>query len=280
MIKLSALCPVSFAPVAGGVGMQRDYIQKFATGDRIYIQLHGDAGKSLTIELHNAIARVIVSSGKMSEYEMVSSGAVYETVLTPVAGVYYVTIKDGADSLKSNFFEVSANERDLQHLAIIDYGFSTNGNLFNTRFVGDSSEYRFRFRVEGGFLADSDTPGLENEFFRNQLQQPEQLYQYPYVKSRLTIGNATGVPQWVGTLLNNILCCGKVSIDGIEYVRSESSVPERVKIGAERYPLFQFNVEVERDVIASGIEILNIPTIRMVSDGVLRIIASKLWRRV
>ncbi|MCP3895896.1 MAG: hypothetical protein GY706_14900 [Bacteroides sp.] len=246
MVKLSALCPIVFGMPDYSTGINREYVQRFASSDSIYIQLHGDAGEVIDVEVVECKSGA-TASHRAREYAMASGGSVYECVLKPIAEVYRMNVKCREVCLQSGFVEITDDERMLRRLMKVEYGFSKNGNLFNTRFVEDGGGlYRFCFRVEGGFLADSDTYGLSNEFFRNQIQEPEQLYQFPYVKSRLTVGSATGVPGWVGTLLNAILCCEDVLIDGIPYVRSESSVPERVKIGGERYTLFQYTVEVER----------------------------------
>lgn len=280
MIKLSALCPVLFGQTYNGIGIHREYIQRFSVGDVIYIQLIGDAGQHPTIELRDARTDEVVGDVEVTEHEMMSSGAVYEAILRPESGLYFVIVSIDGQSLKSGTVEVTDNERELKHLAVIDYGFSSNGNLFDTRFVDKDKSYLFRLRVEGGFLCDSDTLGLDNEFFRNQLQHPEQLYQYPYVKRKLIMGNAVGVPLWMGTLLNNLLCCEKVMIDGVEYVRSESSVPERVKIGSERYPLFQFVTVLERDIESVNCDIFNIPILRMIDDDLFRLIANGGWRRL
>ena len=61
----------------------------------------------------------------------------------------------------------------------------------------------------------------------------------------LTIGDNEGVPFEMARLINNIFCLSEVRINGVRYVRSESSVPERQVI-AERYPLFDYTFNVER----------------------------------
>ena len=42
----------------------------------------------------------------------------------------------------------------------------------------------------------------------------------------LTLGNSDGCPVWFADLLNRLLCCNYVYVDGERFTRNESDVPE------------------------------------------------------
>ncbi|MCP3895897.1 MAG: hypothetical protein GY706_14905 [Bacteroides sp.] len=259
MMVSDALCSLRFSTE---IGITDGYVQRFAQGDTIRVRFNAASRSEVVVELIDTVSGGIVDRLTVSE----ARNGVYEAMVQPLSGCYRVMARCGDYRLYSGVFRVADDEEELSRYIVVDYGQNENE--------------RFRFRLEGGFLADSDTNGIDNEFFRNERAELKQLYQFPYVKSRLTVGSATGVPGWVGTLLNTILCCEDVLIDGIPYVRSESSVPERVKIGGERYTLFQYTVEVERYIVHFNMEIENIPVLRMIDDNLYRLISSELLRMV
>lgn len=103
------------------------------------------------------------------------------------------------------------------------------------------------YRVEAVWLP-TDTSFLVNaESFRDQNGIVHQLSAQPYETRALTIGggiSAFGVPDWVARKINQIFSCSSVLIDGIQYVRSESAVPEKTDIATD-YPLFMYKILVE-----------------------------------
>ena len=80
--------------------------------------------------------------------------------------------------------------------------------------------------MEAGFKPAGYSAKIDNEQYRNQRQEIEELYAVPYDSYVLTIGNSCGVPYWFGRHLNRILCVSMFDVNGERYVRSENSVPE------------------------------------------------------
>ncbi len=182
MIAVDFLCPLNFSATVD------KYVQRFAVGDTVHVRFRMDSTNEIIVEL------VDIDESKVVERLLaveVANG-IYDALVQPLAGYYKLRAICGDLELHSGVFQVVENTDELNRYVVLDYN---NG--------GDE---RFRFRVEGGFIADSDTNGIDNEFLRNERAELKQLYQFPYIKSRLTVGSATGVPGWVGTLLNTILC--------------------------------------------------------------------------
>lgn len=130
---------------------------------------------------------------------------------------------------------------ELKETVLLTY--TNSENDFDTVFEQTDSRY-FQFRVEGGFYTSEYQFQVDNEIFRTQTYSPKQVNAYPYGIRTLTIGSREGVPVWIGEKANFILSLTDVAINGVGYVRSESSTPE-VNVIHDFYPLYVYKVDVE-----------------------------------
>jgi hypothetical protein len=128
---------------------------------------------------------------------------------------------------------------DLEGTVLISY--THRKNDFDTIF----QDRRFNFRIEGGIYPGDKTQTVENEVFRDQRFNPNQIAAIPYEVQVLTIGSSTGVPQWVGKKINNIFSLSDVEVDGIKSVRNESSNPEIISTGI-KWPLYVHKISIEQ----------------------------------
>lgn len=100
--------------------------------------------------------------------------------------------------------------------------------------------------MPGGFVDDGVSFTVDNEQFITAEADIVELYSLENYQKKLMVGYSYGVPIWFGALLNKLLTCQYVYIDGVRHVRFESSVPqkEQVLIGHNSFVFSQMLQEV------------------------------------
>lgn len=217
-----------------------DYVQKFYTSDKIHIQVFANASEEVSAYLNN-LANGSSISIPLSTYNHNDNVVMYHAILRDLEdAVYTVTINDSV----SEPFMVCSSDTLLEETVLIRYSHKSNNSSFDNIFWLDDIQQIFNFRVEAGFKPSGYSPQVDNEQYRNQMQEIEELYAVPYDVYKLTIGNSSGVPYWFAKHINRIFCLSMVEIGGTKYVRSESSVPEMTQI-LEDSQLFQISMSLE-----------------------------------
>jgi len=218
------------------------YIQKFAEKEEMRIQFLTKETKSFKAYIEdcksaNIYKEEITEFKKIEEREGV---ILYEIVFSVKdSGVYKFSITRGYIEVVYSIIKICKLSEIEEKTILLTY--THRKNEYDTIFENRT----FNFRVEGGFYPGDSTQNISNEIFRDQRFNPSQISGYSYETKKITIGNAVGVPQWVGNKLNWIFLCSDVKVDGIKTTRNESSVPELISI-SERHPLYVFNLNVEQ----------------------------------
>lgn len=240
MVKVGDVCPLFFSPVKDKFGLDMDYIQKFHASDKIHIQVFTNASEGVSASLNN-LAAGNSTPISLSTYNHNDNVVMYYAILRDLEdAVYTVTINEDT----SEPFIVCSSADLLEETVLIRYSHKSNNSAFDNIFWVDDIQQVFNFRVEAGFKPGGYSPRIDNEQYRNQMQEIEELYAVPYDVYNLTIGNSNGVPYWFAKHINRILCLSMVEIDGTRYVRSESSVPEMTQV-IEDSQLFHINMALE-----------------------------------
>lgn len=240
MVKVGDVCPLFFSPVKDKFGLDMDYIQKFHASDKIHIQVFTNASEEVSASLNN-LAAGNSTPISLSTYNHNDNVVMYYAILRDLEdAVYTVTINEDT----SEPFIVCSSDDLLEETVLIRYSHKSNNSAFDNIFWVDDIQQVFNFRVEAGFKPGGYSPRIDNEQYRNQMQEIEELYAVPHDVYNLTIGNSNGVPYWFAKHINRILCLSMVEIDGTRYVRSESSVPEMTQV-IEDSQLFHINMALE-----------------------------------
>jgi hypothetical protein len=240
MIKIGDVCPLFFKPIKDKFGIEIDYIQKFHSSDKIHIQVFSTGSESVSANLNN-LPKGTSSEIVLSEYKHNDSVTVHYNAITGLEdSVYTVTV----NGLTSEPFMVCSSDSLLEETILIRYSHKDNNSAFDNIFWIDDQQQVFEFRVEAGFKPNGYNAHVENEQYRNQMQEIEDLYSIPYDSFILTVGNSSGVPYWFAKHLNRMLCLSMVEIDGTKYVRSETSIPELSQV-IEDSQLFHISVVLE-----------------------------------
>lgn len=240
MVKVGDVCPLFFSPIKYEFGLDMDYIQKFHSSDKIHIQVFANASEEVSASL-NDLATGNSTSIPLSTYNHNDNVMMYYAILRELEDAVYTVTINGSTSEP---FIVCSSDDLLEETVLIRYSHKSNNSAFDNIFWVDDIQQVFNFRVEAGFKPGGYSPRIDNEQYRNQMQEIEELYAVPYDVYNLTIGNSNGVPYWFAKHINRILCLSMVEIDGTRYVRSESSVPEMTQV-IEDSQLFHINMALE-----------------------------------
>lgn len=218
-------------------GLDSEYIQTFATTDRILLQLIGPSNWP-------GVAQVIKEPDGTPLYQIsFNTWNVNETTIlrfTEISlspGYYSVNISGIG---KSEVFRVTDSPLILEKTTLIQYSMNNNRQRNDAVFFIDGMQYFFDFRVPGGFKDSNWVFGVESEQFVTPHADIAQLYGLESTQKRFTLGGSMGVPVWFGQMLNRILICSHVYFDGEKYSRKEDNVPE-LNIQLEGVNSFVFN---------------------------------------
>lgn len=204
-------------------GIDSDYIQTFATTDRILLQLIGSQNSTVVAQIIQEPSGIPLYQIQFNVWQINQSTYLRFSTISLSPGLYSILISGIG---KSEPFRVTDNEIELAKTTLIQYSMTNNRQRNDAIFFIDGMQYFFDFRVPGGFKDSNWTFGVESEQFITPHADISQLYGLESTQKRFTLGSGIGVPVWFGEMLNRILICSHVYFDGIKYSRKESNVPE------------------------------------------------------
>lgn len=242
MVKVGDVCPLFFSPIKYEFGLDMDYIQKFHSSDKIHIQVFTNASEEVSVILNNNITKKSTPIPLLI-YNHNDNNVVHYAILQNLEdGEYTVTINEDT----SEPFMVESSDILLRETTLIRYSHKNNNSGLNNIFWINDIQQIFNFRLEAGIKPSDYSAQVDNEQYRNQKQEIEELYAIPYDVYKLTIGDSKGVPYWFSRHINRILCLSMVEINGTKYVRSGNSTPddekETVNVDSQ---LFIYKVSIE-----------------------------------
>lgn len=218
------------------------YVQKFSRYDNIRVQVSIDSLSDITIRLNNLTTNVITPItltplGTKDGYDIS-----FFQITDQEEGCYRIEVLNNFDEIISYSNYSILPRESLENTVRLRY--THRINEFDVYFYNEETQYSFDFRVEGGFLYGEMQFPISNNSFRNQRYENIQLSASPYEVHTLTIGTGSGVPVWAARKANLIFSLSDVAVNGVPYVRSESSEPEITELGSD-YPLYVIKIALE-----------------------------------
>lgn len=258
MNVLSPFTPIFF-PEHQSDGLESRYVQTFAATDRILIQYFGDAAVT---QLLDGDTEAVLFTLTPQSWEIGDTTLHFIELRGLTAGLYKLR-HDGAVSYP---FRVTANEQLLAGTILLQYSMRDNRRRHDAVFMVDGMRKFFDFRVPGGFKDSEVAFAVDSEDYDNADGDPNNLYALESMQQMFTLGHQEGVPMRFAELLNRLLTCTYVYVDGIRYCRREGSVPE-VNTLIEGLDSFVFKVNLQRVRYSSPtIEAYNQMQIRRADD--------------
>lgn len=152
------------------------------------------------------------------QYTELSAGHWYGDYYIPcyqLSGVVYFTVTSSQGLMLTSWPVEIGNTGDMVELTVWhpENDFQT---VFSTEFQGTGC---FSIYVEGGFRPDGYTPSGDFDSFSNQFSEDTLTYSMPFDIEKLTLGDANGLPRWMGQKINAYLACAVVLIDGFQWSR-------------------------------------------------------------
>lgn len=247
MMKIGDICPLFFSPVKSEFDNDIDYVQRFYSTDKLLLQVFADNGEVATGTLNDLVNGFQIRL-VFNEFNINGSIKMYYCTLTGLSDSIYSVTLNGDES---ETFAFCSDENILKETSLIRYSNKDNNSIFDNVFWIDKVQQVFEWRIEAGFKASGYAPKIDNEQYRNQRQEVEELYSVPYDSFVLSCGNSSGLPYWFGRHLNRVLCVSMVEINGKMFVRSESAVPELSPVmeGGQMF-FISINLELQRNDIA------------------------------
>lgn len=272
MYIISPLTPLFFCRSNDTTGSSSRYMQVFAPSDQILVEV---ITSGEVVDISGKIVSVITGNETPVDWKVWSMNSVDKLYYHTITGLDDGCYRFVLNGTQSEPFRVTSDEHELSDTRLIQYSCRDNKSTKDTVFWISEVQRFFDFRVHGGFKDDGWSFYVDNEQFIDSDNSLSEVYSYPSTRKTFTVGGACGCPIWFGELLNRILSCTYVYIDGKRYVRSEANVPEFTKVveGVRSYIFSQILQQVD---VIDGIETDNQLLIRRVESETLRSVASRL----
>lgn len=222
-MKISPFTPLFFIDRRTD-GIESDYLQVFSTEDEILAEVISEPNQAPVFWLDDMAGGTGARRINTRSQRMNNGTSVYWAYLMPGEGIWSLRI-DGIGS--SEPFLVTSSEAELADTAVIRYTMKDNRQRTDALFLTvNDDQLVFTFRVHGGFKDADWSFSAQSEQYSDDYANIEQLWGLESTQKRFTLGPSSGVPVWYAELLNRILVCSYVFIDGVQYMRKDTNVPE------------------------------------------------------
>lgn len=242
-LKISFFSSLDFSQWKHDFEIDECYVQKFSRYDNIRVQVSIKETTDITFQLKDLTLDTTTLITLIPIGEKDGYNVYYFELGGKEIGCYRVEALNNFNEVVSySNFSVLDSE-NLNNTVRIRY--THRINEYDVIFFDDEdNQYSFDIRVEGGFLYGEMQFPVSNNTFRNQRYENIQLSASPYEVHTLTLGTGAGVPIWVARKVNLIFSLSDTTVNGVPYVRSESSEPEITELGAD-YPLYVIKIALE-----------------------------------
>lgn len=276
-MKISPFTPLHFGDANQSDGWQSRHVQIWSQTDQILVQIIATTDENMpAVELKDAHSGTTLSQISCQQWQMNTDKKVYFFTLQGLTvGHYKIYIYDYVGQtlqVTSDEFRVTDDAAALAKTTLIQYRFKDNKQREDVVSIIDLMTYFFDFRVPGGFKDSGWAFGVSNEQFTTQREDLIELFANDYITKTFTLGGALGVPVWYGEMLNRLLTCSYVYIDGERYTRNESEVPA-TNILVDGMDSFVFTQSLRRvNELEPAADGGNIITLRRVTGNNVRMV--------
>lgn len=221
---------------------EKCYYQKFQNSDTTIFQVLSDF-PNFTVTLKDYETNSSVANLNYEELPVNFSGETFKAynVTVPFLGLpegyYYIQVtytdeNNVVNDIFSNPIHVAPLHKDT---LLITYHNSENN--FSVVFTDDTI---FNLRVEG--TIQDFQPEADDQIYFDQERNSTKLSSIPYRVFTLYIGNASGVPDWMGDKVNRAMSTDSIKIDGKDFEKNEGAEWEVERL--EEYPFAGYTIDI------------------------------------
>jgi hypothetical protein len=201
------------------------YKQPWKTVDTTKIQILSDwlpevtVWNAITGVLFTTLAPVIAPNGiQASAYTFICYEYLIDFTTIPV-GIYYLKIEYTDDNLQLHTLISSFQNVQIEQPNTLLYEYRNSSNILSVLF---DTGITFQIRAEGG-KDDKFQPKFDAVIYSDQERDLTKLNSVPFESFILTVGDAPGVPDWMGYIFNFVFSCDFILIDGVPYQNVDGS---------------------------------------------------------
>ncbi len=228
-----------------------DYGQKRQTNDTEIIQFQSDYAP-FQLQLVNCLGQVIqttsisaIATGLLDPFAQ-TYGATFTYAAVTTEGRYWLLLRGGM----SNDIKAISEPIDIavihDYTVLLEYSNSTNKD--NTYFGNNTI---FKLRLDAQIMRME--PGSKDTTYADQVLNEILLKSYQYRIFNFVISGYAGIPDWMIDKLNRIFGCGKILIDGKQFVRDNGAKWERTDV--DQYSMSGWKIALRESVNRTAVRI-------------------------
>lgn len=223
-------------------GIDSEYIQTFSTSDEILIEVICAQNETPVGQIFSEPGHTLKGSIQFSRNNPKPGVSLCYSYLSLEEGCYSV----GFGERISEPFLITNDDAVLKKTILLQYSPADNKSRRDVMAFAGETRLFFTLRLPGGFKDSGLSFSVDNEQFVTDSADIIELYSLESMQKKLTIGTSSGVPIWIAQMINRILTCKYLYIDGQRHARYESSVPEieQVLEGINSFVITQMLQEV------------------------------------
>jgi hypothetical protein len=197
-----------------------DYYQPWCKSDIIKLQFQANYDPiQVEVQDRYGIAHIALSAIAKKRNTYQTDYFVYEVAISLASlptGYYQVVVKCGSPTQKTLLSEILYISDEINNTVLLEY---QNSSFYcNVLF---ETGIKFSYRVQGSI--HKFTPSSKDVVYQDQVLNQTVLSSRPFRQFKMSIGGATGVPDWVIDKLNFIFGCNQLSFDGKPFAKGEGS---------------------------------------------------------
>lgn len=225
-MRLSPFNPIHFRGHDIKDGAMEGFVHVLSPSDHIFLQVfHKDSEAPESLELINYRTRETLMNLSWATIRFNETDCTSFYELNGLdTGEYIIKFGD----LYSNLIHVADQEKELDNTVLIQFAMRNN---YSRRDIYTRIKGYIRyidFRIPGGFKDEDWSFLVDNDQFVTDKSDIVEIGSVESTEKVLTIGQSDGVPKWIGEMMNRILACDLIFIDGVRYSLSESSNLESI----------------------------------------------------
>lgn len=220
---------------------EKCYYQLFETGDTTMFQILSEVedftATIIDFETNETVKNLIPVNQETNvigqDFEVYNVTVNFSDV---PEGYYYILVEwndGGQRELYSKPIHLLEN-----HEGTLLFEYKNSRNDFSVIFTEDTV---FHLRVEG--TIQNFEPSSDDEIYNDQKRNATLLSSTPYRLFKLFVGDAKGIPDWMADIVNRIMSCDTVKIDGHFFNKEEGATWEVNRF--DEYPFSGLSIEIQ-----------------------------------